>query len=98
MNIRQVIHDLADELDWAAEDIAAEDFIHLHRALAALLAETIGLGPTLEVLRKLEAEGGLHGLMGINGVGPKDGGRLFMERRRDIFKECGLWELPESLL
>jgi len=85
------IKQLADQMDEAAEDINAHDFVITHRALAILAAQTIGDESTLKLMQALKTERGLPGLTGICGREPKDGTIL---ARLGISENWADWEIP----
>lgn len=63
------LEELADVLDQNAESNNIHEYVHAHRALAALLFRMLGRDTAFDVLRRIADFGGMHAMLGIYGTG-----------------------------
>ena len=90
---RTEIKRLANNMDYSCESANSHDFVITHRALAVLMTKSLGLQPTLRVMRKIRKEGGRHGLSGLTGVAGTGPDVEYLERL-GISTNWADWNLP----
>ena len=86
---------LAQKLDENCESANVHDFVMSHRALAVLISDIIGSKLTLKIFRKIEREGGRHGIPGLTGVGGT-GPKISYLKKMGLPEDWSKWQVPRS--